>query len=172
MPTARGSSRTRDRSCATAVTRVRPGIEPESSWILVQFVTHGATVGYPGYFVNTVKNKQFPEFPLWLNRLRTQHSLHKGMDSIPGLPQWVKDLALPWAGVNRDAARIWRCRGCGVGLSCSSSLTPSLGSSICHRCGHKKNKKQAISSEQQTTGWKATSSKSARDRLIHSTNPY
>ena len=34
------------------------------------------------------------EFPLWLSGLRTQHSVHKDVDSIPGLTQWVKDPAL------------------------------------------------------------------------------
>ena len=32
---------------------------------------------------------------------------------------------------------------CGVGLSCSSDLTPSLGISICHGCGPKKEKKKS-----------------------------
>ena len=35
------------------------------------------------------------ELPLWLSGLRPQHSVHKDTDSIPGLAQWVKDLALP-----------------------------------------------------------------------------
>ena len=30
----------------------------------------------------------------------------------------------------------------GVGHSCSSDLTPSLGTSICQECGHKKEKKK------------------------------
>ena len=32
------------------------------------------------------------------------------------------------------------CCGYGIGLSCSSDLTPSLGTSIYYRCGHKKKK--------------------------------
>ena len=36
--------------------------------------------------------------------------------SIPGLTQWVKDLALLQAAMEvTDAARIWRCCGCGAG---------------------------------------------------------
>ena len=35
------------------------------------------------------------KFPLQLSRLRTQ--LPEGVDSTPGLAQWVKDLALPQA---------------------------------------------------------------------------
>ena len=34
------------------------------------------------------------EFLLWLSGLRTQHSVHKDADSIPGLTQWFKDPAL------------------------------------------------------------------------------
>ena len=36
-----------------------------------------------------------------------------------------------------DAAWIQCYHGCGVGLSCSFSLTPSLGTFICSRCSHK-----------------------------------
>ena len=35
--------------------------------------------------------------PMGLSRLRTQHSLHEVVSSIPDLAQWVKDLALPKA---------------------------------------------------------------------------
>ena len=34
------------------------------------------------------------EFPLWLSRLRTQHSVCEDAGSIPGLTYWVEDLAL------------------------------------------------------------------------------
>ena len=40
--------------------------------------------------------------------------------------------------VGPDTAGIWHCCGCGVGLH----STPSLGNSICHKCGPKKQKKK------------------------------
>ena len=38
--------------------------------------------------------------------------------------------------------RIRYCCGCGAGQSCSSSSTPNLGTSICHRYSPKKTKIQ------------------------------
>ena len=37
------------------------------------------------------------EFPLWISRLRTQHSLREDESLIPALAQWVKDPELPQA---------------------------------------------------------------------------
>ena len=77
---------------------------------------------------------------MWLSRLRT---LCKDVGSIPGLTQWVNDLALLKAMVYViDAACIQCYHGCGVGHSCSSNWSPDPGTSICLRFGHKKKKKQ------------------------------
>ena len=49
----------------------------------------------------------------WLTNPSRNHGV---AGSIPGLAQWVRDLALPWAVVYvADVARIPSCCGCGVG---------------------------------------------------------
>ena len=79
------------------------------------------------------------KFPLQLSRLRTQ--LPEGVDSTPGLAQWVKDLALPQAVLwVADAAQIWCYCVCGIGPSCSFYLIPGPATSTCCGCGHKRRK--------------------------------
>ena len=81
------------------------------------------------------------ELPLWPSRLRIQCSLCKDADSIPGLAQWVRDLALLQAAAwVADVTRLQCCCSCGIGLSFSSDWTASWGTSICHWCSPKKNK--------------------------------
>ena len=63
-------------------------------------------------------------FLLWLRNWNSLHgsaemnlaSNHEDEDSVPGLTQWVKDLALSRAVVQvTDAAQIWHRCGRGVG---------------------------------------------------------
>ena len=51
---------------------------------------------------------------------------HEDMDSIPDLTQWVKDPALLQTQV-LDAAQIWCCHGCGVGLQLQFQMDPQPG---------------------------------------------
>ena len=87
------------------------------------------------------KKTAYEEFPLWLSRLGTQHSIYENAGWILGLTQHAKDSLLPQAVVQvADAAWIWFCCGHGVGCSCSSNLIPSLGTSTRRRCSCEKGK--------------------------------
>ena len=73
------------------------------------------------------------EFPLWLSGQSTKHSVHEDADLIPGSRIWRGyKLWYRWQMQLRSGIAV------AVAVSCSSDSTPSLGTSICHRCGHKK----------------------------------
>ena len=55
------------------------------------------------------------EFPLWLSGLRTCHSLYEEAGLIPGLTQWLKDLALCGSSIAVAVVKV---------SSESSDLTP------------------------------------------------
>ena len=63
-------------------------------------------------------------------RLTNPTRTHEVAGSIPGLAQWVKE----GSGVAVSCGEGHRCD---IG-SCSSDLTPSLGTSVCHGCGPEK----------------------------------
>ena len=67
------------------------------------------------------------EFPLWLSRLKTWHSVYENAGSTPGLTQWVNDPSWLWLWLRPAGA---------------APIQPSRGNSMCHRGGHKKEKKK------------------------------
>ena len=67
-------------------------------------------------FCNPGQKAPLAEFLLWC-RKRIRLGTMKLPGLIPGLSQWVKDLELLWAVAwVADAARIWHCCGCALGL--------------------------------------------------------
>ena len=88
-------------------------------------------------------NKWNVGVPVVAQQLTNPTSVHEDAGLIPGLAQSVRDLALAVScGVCRS--QVWVGSRVAVTVakagSCSSDSTPSLGTSICHGCGSKKQK--------------------------------
>ena len=75
--------------------------------------------------------------PVVAQQVKNLTGLPESVGSVPGLPQWVKDIqhcCELWC-----RSRMWLGSGIAVAVvqasSCSSNSIPSLGTSICCACG-------------------------------------
>ena len=69
------------------------------------------------FTIATINNKFIFGAPIVAQWVKDPASIHEDVSFIPGLIQWVKDLALPQdAAQVMNAAQIWHCHGCGIGL--------------------------------------------------------
>ena len=83
--------------------------------------------------------------PIVAQQVKNLFSIREGASSIPSLAQWVKGSGVAMScsvgcRCSSDLVLLWVY----VGLSCSSDSTSSLGTSICHRCGHTHTRKESV----------------------------
>ena len=120
-------------------------LPPVTSWVTVCSLSVSfSSSGKKWYFSQKgIKNKRDGEFPLWFRRLKTNW-WPWGF----GFNPWPHSVGLRIWRYRELWCRLQMCLRCHVAMaviqagSCSSDLTPSLGTSVCLRCGPKKKKKK------------------------------
>ena len=81
--------------------------------------------------------------PVMAQHIKNSASIHADASLLPGLTQWVKDLALPQAAVQvTDATQSQIAVAVAQVGRCSSDSTPQPGTCTCRRCSPKKKKEK------------------------------
>ena len=106
--------------------------------------------------VRKTRGKKIWEFPVWLSRLRTWHSVREDVGLIPGLAPWVKDPAFATS-----------CCGCGIDQiwPLAWELPYASGVALKRKCFHLSPHRTLLKSNQKKSQWGTEGQGQKGDRL-------